>query len=362
MPISNAEQAYELAETGTMDDGQTEAQQSLLPPGPSSSRPYDDLLDPTERSRVPALTVGTIFIVLTVIMLFLNRAVFDPEALDYPYPFLMSSLASLFALAILACIGRVTRLLEGLPALQLGWSHFVQLSAPIGIFHALGIALASIAFAHIAPATVQMLTAFVPLLVLVLTSNLGLRNISRPTIILVIATCGFVGLANLQRGGPFNIWAMFALVGFVLSSAGKLVAVEQCLSVVYNPVIAMYVALPSTLVATLFFVPLLEGRAAFAAFWSHIGLFVLIPYVTLAALHIVSLFFMVAWTSALSTALCALAVEMIVMLFGGLSGAQSSGIRILGYFGASFGLAAYLASRGKVEELRDVVLRKRDSR
>jgi drug/metabolite transporter (DMT)-like permease len=153
----------------------------------SSSRSWRECLERVQHNAW-ALAVCTLFLVVGPSLMLVNKNVMDKQGVDFPYPFLVSSMGLVFT-------SFVTHALHLAGMLELPHAHlvtqgfFLRAVLPVGACHAATLAFGNAQYLFMGMALIQFLKAFTPMVVTLFTLVLLKKRQSSQVWLALVVTC-----------------------------------------------------------------------------------------------------------------------------------------------------------------------------
>jgi drug/metabolite transporter (DMT)-like permease len=244
---------------------------------------------------------------------------------------------------------RTTRLVDGAKDIPMSKDMFVRSILPIGVLFSASLILSNTAYLYLSVAYIQMLKAFVPVSILLLSWAARIKEPNRRLggIVLMIST----GVA-LASSGELH----FNLVGFIYQAlavafeASRLIMIELLLhGLKMDPLVSLHYYAPVCALINLAVIPFTEGLAPFYAIWAgELSLAVLFSNALLAFGLNVAAVFLVSAGSGLVLTLAGVFKDILlitgsVLIFG----TPITPLQVLGYAIALGGLILYRTQGSK---------------
>ncbi|KAL7409702.1 triose-phosphate transporter family-domain-containing protein [Mrakia frigida] len=317
------------------EDSKTKAEGSTSTPTPSAST---DL-----RSILPiwclSLTMGWLLVMSNKYIL---------SVLAFPYPIFLTTSHMAFAV-----IG--TRLLKifapGASGMKiasaedaLSWKTYSRTILPIGVLFSASLILSNSAVLLLSVSLVQMLKAFIPASILLISALFKMRKLD-PMSISVILIISF-GCALAAYGEVrFSLPGFLCQLGAVLSESLRLVLIQVLLQgQKVDPLTSLYHYAPVCFSLNLLLIPLFEGTAPFVALFSSASTSLISPYFLLGnafiafSLNILALV-LIQKIGGLALSLAGIVKDIALILGSGVVfGNSVTGMQVAGYGVSIIGL------------------------
>jgi len=210
-----------------------------------------------------AAVIIPIWMCLSASVILYNNYVFN--TLEFKYPVFLVTWHLIFSTIGTRVLQRTTRLVDGAKDIKLSLRMFLTSILPIGILFSGSLILSNKAYLHLSVPFIQMLKAFNPVAILLISWTFRIQDPNRKLFMIVsLISCG-VALASYGE-------VKFDLVGFVTQAlavafeASRLVMIEILLhNIKMDPLVSLHYYAPVCAVINLFILPFTEGRAPFDA-------------------------------------------------------------------------------------------------
>ncbi|TFK72095.1 TPT-domain-containing protein [Pluteus cervinus] len=330
------------------------ASQGLLEPKSpfDESDPHDSPLPspvsasaPKGKAKLSAATIIPIWIVLSSSVILYNTHVYTK--LDFPYPVFLVTWHLTFASIGTRVLQRTTNLLDGAKDIHMSKDMFLKSILPIGIMFSGSLILSNTAYLYLSVSYIQMLKAFTPVSILILSWGFKIQEPSKKLGLIVLMIS--LGVA-LTSHGELN----FHLTGFLVQAAAvgfeasRLLLIQILLhNLKMDPLVSLHYYAPVCAVLNLAILPFTEGLTPFYAI-AQLGPLVLLSNALVAFLLNVAAVFLVGAGSGLVLTLAGVFKDILlitgsVVLFG----AQVTPLQVFGYSIALGGLVLFKTSGGK---------------
>ncbi|KAH9931208.1 TPT-domain-containing protein [Amylocystis lapponica] len=297
------------------------------------------------KAKLSATTIIPIWIILSSSVIIYNNYLYN--ALQFRYPVFLVTWHLTFAAIGTRVLQRTTHLVDGAKEVHISKEMFLRSILPIGIFFSASLILSNTAYLHLSVAYIQMLKAFTPVLILLISWTFRIQDPNKKLAMIVfMISCG-VALAS--RGE-----LRFNLVGFVTQAAAltfeasRLVMIQILLhGLKMDPLVSLHYYAPVCAVINLGVLPFTEGLAPFYEVM-RVGPLLLLSNAAIAFLLNISAVYLVGAGSGLVLTLAGVFKDILlitgsVLLFG----ATITPLQVLGYSIALGGLVLYKTSGSK---------------
>ncbi|KAE8224335.1 hypothetical protein CF319_g2751 [Tilletia indica] len=311
---------------------------SILPGGGSSSKGNKPKLHPA--------FIIALWISLSSSVIVYNKYVLDKKALNFPYPIFLTTWHMFVATIGTRLLARYTNLLNGLRDVEMTRERWLKNILPIGALFSGSLVFSNMAYLTLSVSYIQMLKAFMPVAVLLLSFAVGLKAVSTQLLGIVLAISGGVALASYGE-------ADFVYSGFV----------EQCIAIAFessrlvmiqillqglkmDPLVSLYFFAPVCAGINTVLLILREGTEPFENLY-RLGAFVLFTNAGVAFGLNIAMVFLIGAASSLTLTLAGLFKD-ILLIVGSMFilGSTVTQIQFLGYGIALAGLMAFKLHKG----------------
>ncbi|KAG8949173.1 hypothetical protein FRC04_008971 [Tulasnella sp. 424] len=308
-------------------------------PSPSAARPN------AQPIRLSASTIIPIWIVLSSTVIIYNNYLYNTLGFEFPVFLVTWHLA--FAAIGTRVLQRTTHLLDGAKDIHMTKEMFVRSILPIGILFSGSLILSNKAYLHLTVSFIQMLKAFNPVAILLISFVFRIQEPNRRLLAIVCLISGGVSLASYGE-------LRFDMFGFTIQAlavcfeASRLVMIQVLLhGMKMDPLVSLHYYAPVCAVINLLVLPFTEGWAPFEHLY-RIGPVILISNAAVAFLLNVAAVFLISAGSGLVLTLAGVFKDILlisgsVLIFN----AQITPLQVFGYSVALGGLVMFKTTGGK---------------
>ncbi|KAH7910266.1 triose-phosphate transporter family-domain-containing protein [Hygrophoropsis aurantiaca] len=319
-------------------EGEENALESPLPPPATASTTKS-------RPKISAAAIIPVWIVLSSGVIIYNNHLY--EDLKFRYPVFLVTWHLTFAAIGTRVLQRTTSLLDGAKDVHISKDTFVRSILPIGLLFSGSLILSNTAYLYLSVAYIQMLKAFTPVAILLISWTFRIQDPSKKLAVIVFMISSGVALAS---HGELN----FNLVGFLIQAAAvafeasRLVMIQILLhGLKMDPLVSLHYYAPVCALINLCILPFKEGLEPFYEL-ARIGPAVLLSNALVAFLLNVAAVFLVSAGSGLVLTLAGVFKDILlitgsVLIFG----EKISPLQVFGYSIALGGLVLFKTSGGK---------------
>jgi drug/metabolite transporter (DMT)-like permease len=316
---------------------------------PSSPPPLPSpATQPTSRAPPPKLSATTIipvWIALSSAVIIYNNYLYN--TLNFQYPVFLVTWHLGFAAVGTRILQRTTRLLDGTKDVHMTKEMFLRSILPIGVLFSGSLILSNTAYLYLSVSYIQMLKAFTPVAILLISWVFRLQDPNKKLLIIVLMISSGVALAS-HGELKFNLAGFLTQAAAVAFEASRLVMIQVLLhNMKMDPLVSLHYYAPVCAGINLLFLPFTEGMAPFYEL-SRLGPAILISNASVAFLLNVAAVFLVGVGSGLVLTLAGVFKDILlitgsVLLFG----STVTPLQVFGYSIALGGLVLFKTSGGK---------------
>ncbi|KAK7036673.1 hypothetical protein VNI00_011338 [Paramarasmius palmivorus] len=294
---------------------------------------------PKPKQKMAAAVIIPIWIILSSTVIIYNNYLYN--TLNFKYPVFTVTYHLTFAAIGTRVLQNTTHLLDGAKEVKMTKDMFFKSILPIGILFSGSLILSNTAYLYLSVSYIQMLKAFTPVAILLISwiSRIQEPNRRLGAIVFLISA----GVALASHGElHFNFFGFIVQSLAVVFEASRLVMIQILLhGLKMDPLVSLHYYAPVCAVLNLFAIPFTEGLAPFYEV-ARIGPMILLSNAAVAFLLNIAAVFLVGAASGLVLTLAGVFKDILlitgsVMLFG----SMVTPLQILGYSIALAGLVAY---------------------
>ncbi|KAI0828642.1 TPT-domain-containing protein [Trametes gibbosa] len=329
-------------EQGQMLEVREEKHQGDLLPSPvSATAPRPS----ANKSKVSAAMIIPIWIILSSAVIIYNNHLYN--TLQFRYPVFLVTWHLTFAAIGTRVLQRTTHLVDGAKDVNMTKDMFVKSILPIGLLFSGSLILSNTAYLYLSVAYIQMLKAFTPVAILLISWTFRIQDPSKRLAVIVFMISSGVALAS-HGELRFNLVGFLTQAAAVGFEASRLVMIQILLhGLKMNPLVSLHYYAPVCALINLAVLPFTEGLAPFYEL-ARIGPMILITNAAVAFLLNIAAVFLVGAGSGLVLTLAGVFKDILlisgsVLLFGALI----TPLQVLGYSVALVGLVLYKTAGSK---------------
>ncbi|KAI0266062.1 TPT-domain-containing protein [Gloeopeniophorella convolvens] len=233
-----------------------------------------------QRARFSAAAIIPVWIILSSAVIIYNNYLYNSLNSSSP------SSSSPFTSRLLSAIGtrvlqRTTHLLDGAKDVHLSKEMFARSILPIGLLFSASLILSNTAYLYLSVAYIQMLKAFTPVAILLISWTFRIQEPNRKLALIVVMISSGVALAS-HGEMRFNLVGFLTQAAAVAFEASRLVMIQILLhGLKMDPLVSLHYYAPVCAVINLAILPFTEGMAPFYEL-ARIGPLVLISNAAVA--------------------------------------------------------------------------------
>jgi hypothetical protein len=345
MATPNAEKDYEMGATAEekarMLDVELEKERSedLLPSPVQAQQPAASKL------KLSAAAIIPVWIILSSSVIIYNNYLYN--TLQFRFPVFLVTWHLTFAAIGTRVLQRTTHLLDGAKDVHISKDMFLRSILPIGLLFSASLILSNTAYLYLSVAYIQMLKAFTPVAILLISWTFRIQEPSKKLgLIVLMISCG-VALAS-KGELRFNIVGFITQAAAVAFEASRLVMIQILLhGLKMDPLVSLHYYAPVCALINLAILPFTEGLAPFYEL-ARVGPLILISNASIAFFLNIAAVFLVSAGSGLVLTLAGVFKDILlitgsVLIFG----SNISPLQVGGYSIALGGLILFKTSGSK---------------
>jgi hypothetical protein len=300
---------------------------------------------PRPRLKVSAAAIIPVWIALSSAVILYNNHLYS--TLNFRYPVFLVTWHLTFAAIGTRVLQRTTHLLDGAKDIHISKDVFVRSILPIGLLFSASLILSNTAYLYLSVAYIQMLKAFTPVAILLISWTFRIQEPSKKLAVIVFMISTGVALAS-HGELHFNLVGFITQAAAVAFEASRLVMIQLLLhGLKMDPLVSLHYYAPVCALINSLVLPFTEGLAPFYEL-ARIGPLILISNASIAFLLNVAAVFLVGAGSGLVLTLAGVFKDILlitgsVLLFG----AQITPLQVFGYSVALGGLVLFKTSASK---------------
>jgi len=300
---------------------------------------------PTPKAKLSSATIIPIWIVLSMSVILYNNYVYN--TLLFQFPVFMVTWHLVFAAIGTRILQKTTNLLDGAKEIHMTRDLFLRSILPIGVLFSGSLILSNQAYLHLSVAFIQMLKAFNPVAILLISFSFRLQEPNRRLLFIVLLiSCG-VCLASYGEIA-FSMTGFIIQAGAIAFESSRLVMIQVLLQgLKMDPLVSLHYYAPVCAAINLLILPLTEGMAPFRALAS-ISPWILLSNASIAFLLNIAAVFLVGVGSGLILTLAGVFKDILLITGSVLIFAKPiAPLQVFGYSIALAGLITFKTAGGK---------------
>jgi len=300
---------------------------------------------PKPKASLSATAIIPVWICLSSAVIIYNNYLYN--TLNFKYPVFLVTFHLTFAAIGTRILQRTTHLVDGAKDVHMTKDMFIQSILPIGVLFSGSLILSNTAYLYLSVSYIQMLKAFTPVAILLISWTFRIAEPNRKLALIVLMISSGVALAS-HGELRFNLIGFITQAAAVAFEASRLVMIQILLhGLKMDPLVSLHYYAPVCAVINLVALPFTEGLAPFYEL-ARIGPLVLLSNACVAFLLNVAAVFLVSAGSGLVLTLAGVFKDILlitgsVVIFG----SQITPLQVFGYSIALGGLVLFKTSGGK---------------
>ncbi|WFD31802.1 hypothetical protein MSPP1_002841 [Malassezia sp. CBS 17886] len=291
-----------------------------------------------KRALHPSVIIA-IWIALSSSVIVYNKYVL--VNLHFPYPVFLTTFHMAFAALGTRLLARYTTLLKGLSSVEMTFERWYKNILPIGALFSGSLVLSNMAYLTLSVSFIQMLKAFTPVAVLVISFAFGLKQMSS-TLTIIVGMISF-GVCLASYGElEFNMTGFTYQVLAIAFESTRLVMIQVLLQgLKMDPLVSLYYFSPVCAALNLCLLPFAEGLAPFRHL-AQLGPVILLSNAGVAfGLNVASVF-LIGAASSLTLTLAGVLKDILLILGSmWILGSTVTALQFVGYAVALAGLVLF---------------------
>ncbi|OCF35403.1 hypothetical protein I317_06735 [Kwoniella heveanensis CBS 569] len=295
-----------------------------------------------EKGSKPALSATVIipiWIALSSAVILYNKYLYSN--LNYPYPIFITAYHLGCAALGTRVLRLTTNLMDGLDKIEMTRELYIKSILPIGVLFSGSLILSNTAYLTLSVSFIQMLKAFTPVAILLISAIFKLQVLTSRLVIIVLlisAGCSLAAYGEVH----FEMFGFLCQVSAVAFESSRLVMIQILLQgLKMDPLVSLHYYAPVCAIINACFLPFTEGLAPFREFM-RIGPLIMFSNAAVAFGLNVAAVFLIGAAGGLVLTLAGvfkdiLLISSSVLFFG----SPITSIQIFGYSLALGGMVAY---------------------
>ncbi|GBE83853.1 TPT-domain-containing protein [Sparassis latifolia] len=299
----------------------------------------------SKSTKLSAAAIIPIWIVLSSSVIIYNNYLYN--TLEFRFPVFLVTWHLTFAAIGTRVLQRTTHLLDGAKDVHVSKDMFLRSILPIGFLFSGSLILSNTAYLYLSVAYIQMLKAFNPVAILLISWTFRIQDPNKKLAMIVFMISAGVALAS-HGELRFNLIGFLTQAAAVAFESSRLVMIEILLhGLKMDPLVSLHYYAPVCALINLLVLPLTEGLAPFYEVM-RVGPLVLLSNACIAFMLNVAAVFLIGAGSGLVLTLAGVFKDILlitgsVLIFG----AMVTPLQVVGYSIALCGLVLYKTSGSK---------------
>ncbi|KAG9104403.1 hypothetical protein FRC06_002638 [Ceratobasidium sp. 370] len=311
---------------------------------PSDKTPAE-VVTTKPKVKLSATTIIPIWIVLSSLVIMYNNYLYN--TLNFKFPVFLVTFHLFFAAIGTRVLQQTTNLLDGAKDVHLTKDVFVRAILPIGFLFSGSLILSNKAYLYLSVSYIQMLKAFNPVAILLISFAFRIQEPNRRLVAIVCMISGGVSLASYGEL-KFDLFGFSIQALAVVFESSRLVMIQLLLhGMKMDPLVSLHYYAPVCAAINLLILPFTEGMEPFYRL-GELGPLVLLSNASIAFLLNVAAVFLIGAGSGLVLTLAGVFKD--ILLISGsviLFGSEITPLQVFGYSIALGGLVAFKTAGGK---------------
>lgn len=216
---------------------------------------------PAPKSKLSATVIIPIWMILSSSVILYNNYLYN--TIGFPFPVFTVTWHLIFAAIGTRVLQRTTNLLDGVKDVNITKDVFLRSILPIGFLFSGSLILSNKAYLYLSVPFIQMLKAFVPVSILLVSFAFRLQEPNQRLIAIVVMISLGVSLASYGELA-FSVTGFLIQAGAVVFEASRLVMIEVLLKgMKMDPLVSLHYYAPVCAAINLVALPFTEGLEPF---------------------------------------------------------------------------------------------------
>ncbi|WWD15812.1 hypothetical protein CI109_100236 [Kwoniella shandongensis] len=292
-----------------------------------------------ERKALSAAMIIPIWIALSSAVILYNKYLYSN--LDYPFPIFITSYHLGCAAIGTRVLRATTNLLDGLDRVEMTRELYLKSILPIGVLFSGSLILSNTAYLTLSVSFIQMLKAFTPVAILLISAAFKLQVLNHRLVLIVLLISGGCALAAYGEL-HFEMFGFLCQASAVIFESSRLVMIQILLQgLKMDPLCSLHYYAPICAIINACFLPFTEGLEPFRQFM-RIGPLIMISNAAVAFGLNVAAVFLIGAAGGLVLTLAGVFKDILLITSSCLFfGSSITPIQIFGYVMALSGMVAY---------------------
>ncbi|WWC93683.1 hypothetical protein V866_000519 [Kwoniella sp. B9012] len=301
-----------------------------------------------KKITIPAIIIIPIWMACSISVILYNKYIFDRfDGLNFPYPVFLTTWHLIFSAISTRILQRTTTLVDGAKDIDMTRDRWVRSILPIGALFSGSLILSNYAYLSLSVSFIQMLKAFVPVAILLISFAFKIQEPNRRlmAIVLMISTgCALAAYGEVH----FELFGFICQCAAIAFEASRLVMIQILLhGMKMDPIVSLHYYAPVCAVINAILIPFFEGLEPFYAL-HRVGLLVLFTNAGVAFALNVAAVFLISVGSGLILTLAGVLKDILLITGSVIAfGSPIAAIQVFGYSISLGGLVIFKTTGGK---------------
>jgi len=297
------------------------------------------------KPKVSVMVIIPVWMALSMGVIIYNNYIYN--TLLFQFPVFLVTWHLFFAAIGTRVLQRTTHLLDGVKDVNMTKDTFLRSILPIGILFSGSLVLSNTAYLYLSVSYIQMLKAFTPVSILLISFAFRIQEPNRKLAVIVALISGGVCIASYGEL-HFNMFGFVVQAAAVVFEASRLVMIQVLLQgMKMDPLVSLHYYAPVCAAINLIILPFVEGLAPFYAL-ATISPWILISNAMVAFLLNVAAVFLIGVGSGLVLTLAGVFKDILLITGSTLIFHTSiTPLQVFGYAIALGGLVTFKTAGGK---------------
>lgn len=294
---------------------------------------------------IPAFVIIPLWMAISICVILYNNAIYN--TLNFRFPVFLTTWHLLFSAIATRVLQRTTTLLDGVKDVEMTRDRWVRSILPIGALFSGSLILSNYAYLSLSVSFIQMLKAFNPVAILLISFAFKLQdpNARLMAIVAMISTgCALAAYGEVH----FELFGFLCQCAAIAFEASRLVMIQILLhGLKMDPLVSLHYYAPVCAGINAVILPFVEGMEPFYAL-HRVGILVLVSNAATAFALNVAAVFLISVGSGLILTLAGV-LKDILLISGSviLFGSRITFLQVFGYAISLGGLVMFKTSGGK---------------
>ncbi|KAK8854919.1 hypothetical protein IAR55_003658 [Kwoniella newhampshirensis] len=294
---------------------------------------------------IPAIVIIPIWMACSISVILYNNYVLN--TLNFPFPVFLTTWHLLFSACATRVLQRTTTLVDGAKDIEMTRDRWVRSILPIGALFSGSLILSNYAYLSLSVSFIQMLKAFNPVAILLISFAFKIQepNSRLIMIVLMISTgCALAAYGEIH----FEMFGFLCQAGALVFEASRLVMIQILLhGLKMDPIVSLHYYAPVCAIINACIIPFVEGLEPFYAL-HRVGLLVLFSNAGIAFALNVAAVFLISVGSGLILTLAGVFKDILLITGSVLAfGSHVGALQVFGYSISLGGLIMFKTTGGK---------------